>query len=326
MPGAGGDTSGTLPAEPQSPDDIVLAFQTVRSGVTGRIVRLGEAVNDILTRHDYPEVVSQVLGEALALTAMLGTQLKFNGKLILQTNTNGPLGFIVVNYETAGTFRGYASFDAARIAALTQAGAAPSQSALLGTGHLAMTIDPGGDMDRYQGIVAIEDATLSQAALEYFRRSEQLPTFIKLSVARHFAGGVWRWRAGGLMVQHLTAEGGDVIVERDDGGDTGWVLGDDDENWRRVEILATTVEDHELIDPMLSPQRLLYRLFHEEGVNVQPAQALAMKCRCSREHVGLFLRSFGSTELADMRNADGGVTVTCEFCATPYQFSSDDIA
>jgi molecular chaperone Hsp33 len=326
MPGAAIDKSGAGAALPQLPDDLVLAFQTVRSGVTGRVVRLGEAVNDILTRHAYPDVVSQALGEALALTAMLGTQLKFNGKLILQTNTNGPLGFMVVNYETSGTFRGYASFDAAKIAALTTGGAALDQGALLGTGHLAMTIDPGGDMDRYQGIVAIENGTLSQAALEYFRQSEQLPTFIKLAVARHFAGGGWRWRAGGLMVQHLTAEGGEAVPERDDGVDTGWVLGDDDENWRRVEILAATVEDHELIDPMLSPERLLYRLFHEEGVSVQPAQPVAMKCRCSREHVGVFLRSFGSVELADMRDADGSVTVTCEFCATPYRFSGDDFA
>ena len=313
--------SGAAPAA----DDRVIAFQTVRSGVSGRMVRLGPAVNEILTRHDYPEPVSQVLGEALALTAMLGSQLKFNGKLILQTNTDGPLGFIVVNYETAGTFRGYASYDADRIKALGAAGKiAPGQ--LLGKGHLAMTIDPGGDMDRYQGIVAIDQGTLSQAALEYFRRSEQLPTFIKLAVARHFSGGVWRWRAGGLMVQHLTAEGGQATPERDDGTDSGWVMGEGDENWRRVEILASTVEDHELLDPMLSPERLLYRLFHEEGVTAGAPQPVAMRCGCSREHVGHFLTRFGPTELADMRDADGAVTVTCEFCATPYRFTGEELA
>ena len=314
-------------------DDLVIGFQTVSSGVSGRIVRLGSAVNEILTRHDYPEPVSQVLGEALALTAMLGSQLKFAGKLILQTNTDGPLGFIVVNFETAGTFRGYASFDAKRLKALMANGKI-AEGDLLGKGHLAMTIDPGGDMDRYQGIVAIDNGTLSQAALEYFRQSEQLPTFIKLSVARHFAGGVWGWRAGGLMVQHLTAEGGaeipadaagGQIPERDDGEDSGWVLGSDDENWRRVEILAATVEDHELLDPMLTPERLLYRLFHEEGVTAARAQPIAMHCGCSRDHVGMFLKRFGPTELADMTDPDGAVTVTCEFCATPYRFSGQDL-
>lgn len=307
-----------------STDDVVIAFQTVRSGVSGRVVRLGSAVNEILTRHDYPEAVGKILGQALALTAMLGSQLKFEGKLILQTNTDGPVGFIVVNYETSGTFRGYASYDAEKVAALA-ADAGANEGSLLGKGHLAMTIDPGGDMDRYQGIVAIDNGTLSQAALEYFRQSEQLPTFIRLSVARHFAAGVWGWRAGGLMVQHLTSQGGVDIPLRDDGTDGGWVLGDDDENWRRVEILASTVEDHELLDPLLTPERLLYRLFHEEGVSASAGQPVSMRCGCSRDHVGMFLKRFGAAELSDMTDPDGTVTVTCEFCATPYRFTGDDL-
>jgi molecular chaperone Hsp33 len=137
---------------------------------------------------------------------------------------------------------------------------------------------------------------------------------------------VWRWRAGGLMVQHLTAEGGEAIPERDDGEESGWVLGADDDHWNRVEMLARTVEDHELLDPLLSPERLLYRLFHEEGVRAGEPTPLAMRCRCSRDTVGLFLKNFGSAELADMRDPDGSVTVTCEFCATPYRFTADDLS
>jgi molecular chaperone Hsp33 len=307
-------------------DNIVLPFQTVASGVSGRIVRLGGTVDEILTRHAYPDAVSHVLGEAVALTALLGSQLKFEGRLILQTKTDGALGFIVVNHESPGFVRAYASFDAAKVAGLAPVGGGvTAQGPLLGAGHLAMTIDPGGDMDRYQGIVGIDNSTLSEAALEYFRQSEQLPTFIKLAVARHFSGGVWRWRAGGLMVQHLTAEGGDTIPERDDGEESGWVLGADDDNWRRVQMLAATVEDHELIDPLLSPERLLYRLFHEEGVRVSPTSPITMRCRCARETVGMFLKGFGSGELADMRDADGAVTVTCEFCTTPYTFTPDEL-
>jgi molecular chaperone Hsp33 len=279
----------------------------------------------VLTRHEYPEPVSRVLGEALALTAMLGSQLKFDGRLILQTNTDGPLGFMVVNYETSGKVRGYANFDRDRVAALGQDATPLDDAALLGAGHLALTIDPGGDMERYQGIVALGGGSLSDAAHEYFRQSEQLPTFVKLAVARHFAGGVWRWRAGGIMVQHLTAQGGDLIPERDDGAESGWVLGTDDDNWRRVEILAQTAEDHELLDPLLTPDRLLYRLFHEEGVRTALPQGVAMHCRCSRDHVGVFLKSFGMEKLADMRDADGAVTVTCEFCATPYRFTDADL-
>jgi molecular chaperone Hsp33 len=307
-------------------DDIVVPFQTVVSNVTGRVVRLGGTVNDILTRHSYPDPVSHVLGEAIALTAMLGSQLKFDGRLILQTKTDGPLGFMVVNHESPGYVRAYASYDALKVAGIAPAGGgSPSEGALLGSGHLAMTIDPGGDMDRYQGIVSIENCTLSVAAHEYFRQSEQLPTFIKLAVAQEFSGGEWRWRAGGLMIQHLTAEGGASIPERDDGEASGWVLGADDDNWQRVQMLASTVEDHELIDPLLTPERLLYRLFHEEGVRVSPATSIMMRCRCARETVGLFLKRFGPGELTDMRDANGAVTVTCEFCATPYTFTDEEL-
>ena len=316
-----GSSGSTEPAI----DDAVIAFQTVRSGVAGRIVRLGSTVDEILTRHDYPEPVSRVLGEALVLAALLGSQIKFDGRLILQTKTDGPVGFVVVHYDTAGSMRGYASFDAERLSTMTAGGVRPDEGSLLGAGHLAMTIDPGGDMERYQGIVGMNHGTLSDAALEYFRASEQLPTFIHLAVARHFASGVWSWRSGGLMVQHLTAEGGEQIPERDDGAQTGWLLGAGDDNWRRIEMLARTVEDHELLDPTLAPERLLYRLFHEEGVRASPPSALRMACRCSRETVGAFLHRFGRAELADMRDPSGGVTVTCEFCATPYLFTDDEL-
>ena len=316
-------TNTTIPNAPApSHDDSVITFQTVASGISGRVVRLGPTVDDILNRHDYPEPVSKILAQALALTAMLGSQLKFDGKLILQTKSDGPLGFIVVNYQTAGTIRGYASFNADRLQALIDAGTA-TEAAILGHGHLAMTIDPGGDMERYQGIVALDNCTLAQAALEYFRQSEQLPTFIRLSVARYFANGVWRWRTGGLMVQHLTAQGGHHTPEPED--DPEWVLGNDDENWRRVEILASTVEDHELLDPTLTPERLLYRLFHEEGVAVSAEQPIAMRCGCSRDAVFNFLKSFGPAQLTDMRDPSGDVVVTCEFCSTPYKFTDEEL-
>lgn len=306
-------------------DDMVIAFQTVASGMSGRVVRLGPAVDEILSKHDYPEAVSHVLGQALALTAMLGSQLKFDGKLILQTNSSGPLGFMVVNYNTGGAIRGYASFNAEAIAAREAAGEKMTEPELLGKGHLAMTIDPGAGMERYQGIVALDGGTIETAALEYFRQSEQLPTFIKLSVARHFAGGIWHWRAGGLMVQHLTAQGGKSVPGSVDDSDPDYLTGTADDNWNRVEILASTAEDHELLDPTLTPERLLYRLFHEEGVTVNLPQPIAMRCGCSRGAVGNFLQRFGKSELADMRDASGDVVVTCEFCSTPYRFADADL-
>jgi molecular chaperone Hsp33 len=307
-------------------DDLVLPFRTVKSDVVGRVVRLGPVVDAILSRHAYPEPVSHALGEALTLTAMLGSALKTGAKLILQTKTDGPLDFLVADFEEPGKVRGYANFDKSD-AALAGTKGRGDQGAMLGTGHLAMTIDPGSGRERYQGIVAVDRRPLLAAAHEYFRQSEQLPTFIRLAVARHYgpprggSGGgprAWHWRAGGLMIQQLPREGG--ARRRADASE------DDDENWNRAHHLAATVEDHELTDPTLPPERLLYRLFHEEGVRVVPATGLAEACRCSRERIALYLDRFGPAELAGLRDPDGSLTVTCEFCSRQYRFAAGEVA
>jgi molecular chaperone Hsp33 len=306
-------------------DDIVLPFRTVRSGVIGRLVRLGPAVDEILSHHAAPAPVSQTLGEAVALTAMLGTALKIDGKLTLQTKTDGLLDFLVVSYEPPGRLRAYARYDKKRLAADENI----EQGELLGSGHLAITIDPGEEMERYQGIVALTAEGVGEAALSYFHQSEQLPSFLRLAVARHYkagengAPGRWQWRAGGLMIQHLARGGGTEVTEPDDSDDG---LDDNDDDWERTRMLASTVEDHELLDPTLPPDRLLYRLFHEEGVRAFPAAPIEAYCRCSRERVSAFLHSFGAKELADMREPDGSISVTCEFCATTYRFAPDEIA
>lgn len=300
-------------------DDIVLPFRTVRSGVNGRLIRLGPAVDTILTRHNVPDPVAQTLGEAVALTALLGTALKFDGKLILQTKTDGIVDFLVVNFEAPGRVRGYVRYDKTRFAESAAAGVI-DQAALLGSGHLAITIDPGEEMERYQGIVALSGESLGDAALTYFRQSEQLPTFLRLAVARHYqagedgAAGEWHWRAGGLMVQSLAVAGG-----------TAAAAAEADDDWERTRLLAATVEDHELLDPMLQPERLLYRLFHEEGVRALPRSQIETYCSCSRARVAAFLKNFGADQLADMREPDGGISVTCEFCTATYRFSADEL-
>jgi molecular chaperone Hsp33 len=304
-------------------DDLVLPFRTVRSDVVGRIIRLGAVIDTVLSRHAYPEPVGHALGEALALTAMLGSALKPKAKLILQTKTDGALDLLVADFVAPGKVRGYASFDKSD-AGLASAKSRGDQGALLGKGHMAMTIDPGASKDRYQGIVPLEREPLVEAAHTYFRQSEQLPTFIRLAVARHYGPGrgeqqrAWAWRAGGLMLQQLAREGG----RRED---TPTSEEDDEENWNRARHLAATVEDHELLDPTLSPERLLYRLFHEEGVRVTPPTRLVAECRCSRERIHGYLTRFGPEELEDMREADGGISVTCEFCSRKYRFSMADI-
>ena len=320
-------------------DDVVLPFRTLRSQVIGRVVRLGAAVDEILTGHGYPEPVSRILGEALVLAALLGSALKFEGKLILQARTDGPIDLLVADYETPGLLRGYASFDAEKVEATTAAATGPALPRLLGHGHLALTIDPGGDMDRYQGIVALDGTVLAEAAHTYFRQSEQLPTFIRLAVARVFEpakdvsdddnngsapkAGRWTWRAGGLLVQHIAQAGGRTTPEEH--GEPLPLSGEDDEDWRRTQMLAATVEDHELTDPNLSAPELLYRLFHEEGVRVQNPHTLLDQCRCSRERVVGFLERFAAEGIDDLREPDGAITVTCEFCNKNYRFEKDEI-
>jgi molecular chaperone Hsp33 len=296
-------------------DDLLLPFQAEQADVVGRLVKLGPTVDTILSRHAYPDSVSQLLGEAVALTALLGAALKFEGKFILQASTDGPVDLLVADYQVPGGLRGYARFSPERIADL------PPDGRLLGEGHLAMTIDRGVETERYQGVVPLEGESLTEAADTYFRQSEQLPTFIKLAVARHYRAGSagvrpWTWRAGGLLVQKLTREGGRSV-----GREAAFA----EEDWTRAKALAETVEDHELLDPMLPPDRLLYRLFHEEQVRAYRAIPLESYCSCSRERVEELLRRFSAEDLADMV-VDGEVWVTCEFCNSRYHFDPASFA
>ena len=311
------------------PDDFALPFRAEASGVMGRLVRLGPAADEILTRHDYPEPVTRVLGQALALASMLGAALQTDAKIILQTKSNGPLDLLVATCESPGRLRGYANFDKVALAGL-EAGGPIAETQLLGDGHLALTIDPGGEHDRHQGIVELKDQALVDAALSYFRQSIQLPTFIRLAVAKHFSadgprGRGWQWRVGGLMIQHLSPDGGEASPERDrlKGDGTGW---EEDDDWERTRILAATVEDHELLDPTLAPERLLIRLFNEEGVRAYNPTPLKAQCNCTRARLAAILSRFEPADIAGMVEPDGRIKARCEFCSTGYQFAPEELA
>lgn len=293
-------------------DNLILPFQADHAGVTGRLVKLGSTVDTILSRHDYPEPVSKLLGEAVALTALLGAALKSEGKFILQASTDGPVDLLVADYEVPGRLRGYARFAPERIAELAD----EPDPQFLGQGHFAMTIDRGPETERYQGVVPLEGESLADAAHTYFRQSEQLPTFIRLAVARHYRADQpgahsWTWRAGGLLLQKLTREGGHRTESE---------TAADEDDWTRALTLADTVEDHELLDPMLPADRLLYRLFHEENVRAYRAIELETYCSCSRDGVEAMLRRFSPEDMTDM-TVDGEVCVTCEFCNSRYCFN-----
>jgi len=296
-------------------DDRILPFAVEGLDVRGRVVRLGASIDTVLARHDYPIAVSKVLGEAVALTVLLGSSLKLEGRFQLQTRSNGPIEMLVVDFEAPDRVRAYARYDEVR---LKEANGAPTGE-LLGLGHLAMTIDAGPDMARYQGVVPLEGEGLEAAAHQYFAQSEQIPTRVRLAVAEAFGSGEHSWRAGGILVQFLPQAGERV---RDlPGGDVpeGFHQPVDDEDaWMEAKSLVETVEDHELIDPTIPSEELLYRLFHERGVRVFQQQEVRHSCRCSRERILGMLRSFSEDEKRDMIDEDGMINVTCEFCSTKY--------
>lgn len=306
------------------PDNIVMPFEIKPLGVRGRIVRLGGVVDDILHKHDYPAPVSALLAEAVSLTAMLGASLKFDGKFILQTNSDGPVDLLVADFSSPAGIRGYARFDAQMVAKLTS----PTPQALLGKGHLAMTIDQGQGMERYQGIVALGNVSLTDAALGYFQQSEQIPTRLKLAagVLAQRGNRPEAWRAGAIMVQHLPRDGGisPIPVHSGDApaGHEETIVEDD--HWVKARLLLDTVEDHELLDPTLTPEELLYRLYHEDGVTVYKPVRLERHCTCSRDKISDLLKSFSEDDRLAMK-ADGVIDVTCEFCSTHYRFAPEEV-
>jgi molecular chaperone Hsp33 len=307
-----------------SADDTVLPFQVDALDLRGRLVRLGPAVDAILSRHSYPAPVAKLLGEAIVLGVLLGSALKFEGRFILQTQTDGPVRMLVVDFTTPGKIRACARFDKRRTAAAMEAGETTA-GALLGHGHLAMTIDQGTAKSRYQGLVALEGGDLEDAAHEYFRRSEQIPTRVRLAVAEEFRPGPdglrHRWRAGGILLQFVPKTAERMRQADLDPGDapegTARHVVAEDDAWVEGRALVETVEDIELIDPALSDERLVYRLFHERGVRVFRCRIVAAECSCSRSKITDMLRSFSADERADMVE-NGVISVTCEFCNETY--------
>lgn len=311
-------------------DDHVVPFDVETLDVRGRAVQLGPMLDQILSRHAYPEPVARLLAEVVVLTALLGSALKFEGKFIVQTRTDGPVDMLVADFTTPGALRAYARFDAARLQEAVAQGA-DSPQALLGVGVLALTVDQGPHMRRYQGIVELDGSSLEDVARAYFRQSEQIPTEVRLAVARIVVPGeqgAERWRAGGLLLQFMPAAserarmadlpGGDGDEEDAGGGHP------EDNAWQEALALLATVEADELLDPSVGVERLLYRLFHEQGVRVYEGVDVIDRCSCSRERIRAILDSFTAQEIEESTEEDGVIRVSCEFCSKDYAFDAKE--
>ncbi|MGB5871297.1 MAG: Hsp33 family molecular chaperone HslO [Albidovulum sp.] len=312
-------------------DDTVLPFQLDQSDIRGRVARLDGTLNRILSQHSYPPEVEALVAEAVLLTAMIGQMLKLRWKLSLQIRGNGPVRIIATDYYapsddgTPAQIRGWASYDAKTVT--------PGQPAFdqMGKGYFAILLDQGDGTAPYQGITPLTGGSLSACAEAYFAQSEQVPTRFALALGRsRLAGDDERWRAGGVMLQHMPKAS--PLMSGDGGSGEGGLLaatdildGDEGENWTRANALLDTVEELELIGPTLQPIELLVRLFHEEAPRVFDTQPVQFGCSCSPDKVRQSLSIYSAKDIATMTTEEGTVTADCQFCGAHYVFAPETL-
>jgi molecular chaperone Hsp33 len=288
-------------------DDLILPFQLESSSLRGRIVRLGSVLDGILSAHDYPDAINTQMAETITLTAMLSSMLKYEGIFTLQAQSQGEgaVSMLVADMVSNGDIRGCATFNEDKLAKVKGS----SLHDLMGKGYIAFTVDQGEETERYQGIVELKPEGLIESVQHYFTQSEQIATGIILAVGKRDG----KWRAQGMMLQHMPEEGGKPLgnAEEDD--------------WRRAMILMQSCKEEELLDPALGAYDLLTRLFHEEGVRVYNATPIHKKCRCSEEKVKGVLKLMSEEDIREMI-VDGSITMTCEFCSTHYTFDPATLA
>lgn len=307
-------------------DDTVLPFQLDVTGIRGRVARLDGVLDQVLGQHSYPAVIEALVAEAALLTALIGQAVKLRWKLSLQIRGNGPARLIATDYYgpakegEPARIRAYASYDAERLDLMAD------PFSQIGQGYFAVMLDQGEGMVPYQGFTPIAGSSLSHCAETYFAQSEQLPTRFSLTFGQvREPGQTARWRAGGVMLQHMPQVGGSVAAEA--GSGEGGLLthavilaGDASENWTRANILLDTVEDMELIGPHVAPTDLLVRLFHEEGPRAFESQPVRFGCSCSPEKVRQTMSIYSQKDIGKMTTAEGIVTADCQFCGAHYEF------
>jgi molecular chaperone Hsp33 len=305
-----------MPAMPNSTDNQLTVFTVggtddALAPVRGRAVRLPSALQIALASR-YPDPVARLLGEAMIIGALVAQSLKFDGRLVVQCHgTNeGAVSLLMADCTTAGQIRGYARFDDEALKSIMLDNRDPGADALLGGGTFSMTIDQGPDTDLYQGLAAIEGKRLSDCAEHFFEQSDQIPTMMRLAVGQDVTEDGPQWTGGGMMIQR--------VAEDDTRGETGNV-------YETAKALMSTLEDAELIDPDLPMERLLYRLFNEDGVRVLDTQSVSAECRCSRERLESTLKSFDAAAKAEMADEDGMIRARCEFCDVEYVFDTGSL-
>lgn len=321
---------------PAAGDDEVLPFALDRADMRGRAARLDAALDRMLALHGYPRPIAGLLAEAALLTALIGQTVKLRWRLSIQVRGDGPVRLIATDWfapETEGAparMRAYAGYDPDRYD--PEAPVFPQ----LGKGYFAMIVN-NGEGQPYQGLTPLAGGSLAASAEAYFAQSEQIATRFSLAAAEQIGPeGQGGWRAGGLMLQHMPPASplmAGAPDGRTGGSGPGGLLAPEDvaamagstEDWNRVNLLLDTVETHELLGPLVAPDRLLLRLFHEETPRVWPAQKVDFGCTCSADKVRSALHQYSAKDLGHMTTEDGKVTADCQFCGAHYEFDPDTL-
>lgn len=295
-------------------ENMILPFQLQESGLRGRLVRLSSEIDGILSQHQYPDAISQLVGDTVTLAVILSSMLKYDGVFTLQASGKGLIKNLVADMQSDGAVRGCATFDSDAFAGIKPTGGiydGYSLKDLLGEGYIAFTVDQGAHTDRYQGIVSLEGETLQDSIAHYFEQSEQLRTSIFVASGKNEKG---EWRSGALMLQYLPddhADDADVIAFNEKSES------ERKEDWRRSKMLLQTCTDKEILSDELHAHELLRRLFHEEGVIVYDAKPVHHECRCSEDRVRRIVENLSEDD-REHAAKDGKIEMTCEFCSKTY--------
>lgn len=292
----------------QMTSEFIIPFIIEDSQIRGRFLRSSDEINNILSGHEYPEIVSKLLGELLVLTSMIGSMLKLNGMITVQAQGDGAVKFLTVDFNSEGHMRGYAKVDNDELPAKVDSD--NQIKSLIGSGYLVITIESSGEKP-YQAIVPLEGNNLSECIMEYFVRSDQLDVAIKVAVAQQKG----KWTASGIILQSIAKEGGKKPLKTSEDSY--------EDLWLKSKILLETATQKELLDKSLLPYHLLYRLFNEDGVRVFDYKKVEAKCRCSKEKIVNFLESISKDEI-DSMTKNGKISVTCQFCSKKEEFSPDE--
>ncbi|GLX78908.1 33 kDa chaperonin [Thalassotalea insulae] len=262
--------------------------------VRGELVQLSDTYQKIIQAHEYPAGVRQLLGELVAATCLLTATLKFEGEIAVQLQGDGPIGYLAVNGNHLQQMRG--------IAKLTEQTNKTGLRELVGNGNMVITIRPSKG-EPYQGVVALEKATLAQCLAHYFEVSEQIPTKIWL-----FHNDQTQQVAGSLVQLLPDSENKEQQLN----------------DFEHLCQLTDTIKPEEVFS--LDAETLLYRLYHQEQVRLFDPQAVSYQCSCSAEKCLNAIAQIEPSEIKSILAEQGNISMTCDYCLTTYEFGEQQLA